>query len=127
MGLGQRICIASASAGANVVGTARRSCKETEDKIRELGGNFTELIADLSDFAVIPRIMKEASKAYGRVDILVNNAGVIKRCGAVDVTLQDWELVVDLNQKMVFFLSQAFAKTWIADQGGERSLISPPC
>lgn len=53
-GLGQRICIAYASAGANVIGVARRSCKETEDKIRELGGNFTELIADLSDFAVIP-------------------------------------------------------------------------
>lgn len=117
-GLGQRICIAYASAGANVIGVARRSCKETEDKIRELGGNFTELIADLSDFAVIPRIVEEASGAYGRVDILVNNAGAIKRCDAVEVTPQDWDLVIDLNQKMVFFLSQAFAKMWIADQGG---------
>lgn len=117
-GLGRRICIAYASAGANVIGVARRSCKETEDKIRELGGNFTELIADLSDFAVIPRIVEEASGAYGRVDILVNNAGAIKRCDAVEVTPQDWDLVIDLNQKMVFFLSQAFAKMWIADQGG---------
>lgn len=117
-GLGQRICIAYASAGANVIGVARRSCKETEDKIRELGGNFTELIADLSDFAVIPRIVEEASGAYGRVDILVNNAGAIKRCDAVEVTPQDWDLVINLNQKMVFFLSQAFAKMWIADQGG---------
>lgn len=117
-GLGQRICIAYASAGANVIGVARRSCKETEDKIRELGGNFTELIADLSDFAVIPRIVEEASGVYGRVDILVNNAGAIKRCDAVEVTPQDWDLVIDLNQKMVFFLSQAFAKMWIADQGG---------
>lgn len=62
--------------------------------------------------------MKEASGVYGRVDILVNNAGAIKRCDAVEVTPQDWDLVIDLNQKMVFFLSQAFAKTWIADQGG---------
>lgn len=46
------------------------------------------------------------------------SAGAIKRCDAVEVTPQDWDLVIDLNQKMVFFLSQAFAKMWIADQGG---------
>lgn len=117
-GLGQGICAAYAGAGANVIGVARRSCQETADKIRAIDGNFTEIIADLSDINVISRIVEEADKAYGRVDILVNNAGIIKRCDSVDVTMEDWDAVVDLNEKMVFFLSQAFAKNWIHDGKG---------
>lgn len=117
-GLGQGICAAYAGAGANVIGVARRSCQETADKISAIGGNFTELIADLSDFNVISHIVEEAGKTYGRVDILVNNAGIIKRCDAIDVTVEDWDSVIDLNEKMVFFLSQAFAKGWISDNKG---------
>lgn len=117
-GLGQGICAAYAGAGANVIGVARRSCQETADKIRTIDGNFTEIIADLSDINVIPRIVEEADKAYGGVDILVNNAGIIKRCDSVDVTIEDWDSVVDLNVKMVFFLSQAYARNWIHDDKG---------
>ncbi|MBO5144474.1 MAG: 2-dehydro-3-deoxy-D-gluconate 5-dehydrogenase KduD [Lachnospiraceae bacterium] len=117
-GLGQGICAAYAAAGANVIGAARRSCQETAEKIAAYGGKFTEIIADLSDINVIPRIVEEADKAYGRVDILVNNAGIIKRCDAVDVTVEDWDSVIDINERMVFFLSQAFAKGWVADNKG---------
>lgn len=117
-GLGQGICVAYAAAGANVIGVARRSCQETADKIAAVGGNFTEIIADLSDINVIPRIVEEADKACGRVDILVNNAGIIKRCDTVDVTIEDWDAVININQRNVFFLCQAFAKGWIADSKG---------
>ncbi len=117
-GLGQGICVAFAKAGANVVGVARRSCEETADKIAAFEGSFKEVIADMSDINVIPHIAEEAKKAFGRVDILVNNAGIIKRCDAVDVTMEDWDSVIDLNEKMVFFLCQTFAKEWIADGKG---------
>ena len=117
-GLGQGICVAFAKAGANVVGVARRSCDETADKIAAFEGSFKEVIADMSDINVIPHIAEEAKKAFGRVDILVNNAGIIKRCDAVDVTMEDWDSVIDLNEKMVFFLCQTFAKEWIADGKG---------
>ncbi len=117
-GLGQGICVAFAQAGADVIGVARRSCQETADKIAAFSGSFKEIIADLSDINVIPHIVEEAKKAFGRVDILVNNAGIIKRCDAVDVTMDDWDTVIDLNEKMVFFLSQTFAKEWIADGKG---------
>ncbi|MDE7274138.1 MAG: 2-dehydro-3-deoxy-D-gluconate 5-dehydrogenase KduD [Lachnospiraceae bacterium] len=117
-GLGQGICVAYAGAGANVIGVARRSCKETADQIKAIGGNFTEIIADLSDINVISHIVEEADKAYGRVNILVNNAGIIKRCDSVEVSLADWDAVIDLNEKMVFFLSQTFAKNWINDNKG---------
>lgn len=117
-GLGQGICIAYANAGANVVGVARRSCEETYDKIIKTGGNFKEIIADLSDINVIPKIVEQAEEAFGRVDILVNNAGIIKRCDAVDVSVADWDSVININERMVFFLSQAFAKGWINDGMG---------
>ena len=117
-GLGQGICVAYAQAGANVIGVARRSCQETADKIAAVSGNFTEVIADLSDVSVIPHIVEEANKAYGRVDIRVNNAGIIKRNDAADVTMEDWDAVINVNQKMVFFLSQEFAKGWLADGKG---------
>jgi 2-deoxy-D-gluconate 3-dehydrogenase len=117
-GLGQGICEAYAGAGANVIGVARRSCEETAQIIAKAGGNFTEIIADLSDISVIPDIVKKANAAYGRVDILVNNAGIIKRCDAADVTVEDWDAVININEKMVFFLCQAFAKGWINDGKG---------
>lgn len=117
-GLGQGICLAYAQAGANVIGVARRSCQETADKVAAVSGSFTEILADLSDLSVIPRIAAEADAAFGRVDILVNNAGIIKRCDAADVTVEDWDSVIEVNQRMVFFLCQTFAKGWIRDEKG---------
>lgn len=117
-GLGQGISVALAAAGAHVFGVARRSCAETLEKVNAVGGTFTEVIADLSDLSAIDKIMAEVSSQTNRIDILVNNAGIIKRCDAIDVTLEDWEAVTNLNEKMVFFLSQAVAKQWIADGKG---------
>ena len=119
-GLGQGISVALAAAGAHVFGVARRSCEETAEKVQEMGGKFTEIIADLSDFSSIDKIMEQVSEQTDRIDILVNSAGIIKRCDAIEVTPEDWDAVIDLNEKMVFFLSQAVAKQWIADgQGGK--------
>ncbi len=117
-GLGQGISVALAAAGAHVFGVARRSCEETLEKIKEVGGTFTEIIADLSNLDAIDYIIKEVNEKSDRIDILVNNAGIIKRCDAIDVTKEDWDLVTDLNEKMVFFLSQAVARQWVADGKG---------
>ncbi|MDE6926470.1 MAG: SDR family NAD(P)-dependent oxidoreductase, partial [Acetatifactor sp.] len=117
-GLGQGICVAYAKAGANVIGVARRSCQETAEKIAIFDGSFKEIIADLSDTSVIPHVVEEAAAAFERVDILVNNAGIIKRCDAAEVTEEDWDAVININEKMVFFLCQAFARKWLADQKG---------
>lgn len=113
-GLGQAICVAYAKAGAKVLGVARRSCAETKAKIDAIGGIFNECTADLSSTTPIDNIIKTAIDLYGTVDILVNNAGIIKRADAVDVTEEDWDSVINVNQKVVFFLSQAFAKVVFA-------------
>ena len=117
-GLGQGICVALAAAGAHVFGVARRSCDETAAKIAAEGGQFTEVRADLSDFAAIDSILEQVHAHTDRIDILVNNAGIIKRCDAIDVTPENWDAVDFLNEKMVFFLSQAVAKQWVADKKG---------
>ena len=117
-GLGQGISVALAAAGAHVFGVARRSCEETLNKVNEFGWQFTEVIADLSDLSAIDKIVTEVKSKSERIDILVNNAGIIKRTDAIDVTVEEWDQVIDLNQKMVFFLSQAVAKDWIADKKG---------
>lgn len=113
-GLGQAICVAYAKAGAKVLGVSRRSCAETKAKIDAIGGIFNECTADLSSTTPIDNIIKTAIDLYGTVDILVNNAGIIKRADAVDVTEEDWDSVINVNQKVVFFLSQAFAKVVFA-------------
>ena len=119
-GLGQGMCVALAQAGAKVVGVARRSCEDTKNLISEFGGEFKEVIADLSTMDAISTIMDDALNSFGRVDILVNNAGVIKRNDAIDFTEEEWDSVVCVNEKMVFFLSQAFAKQFIKQgEGGK--------
>lgn len=114
-GLGQGICIAYAKAGAKVVGVARRSCDETKELVEKEGAEFFQVTADLSTTEPIERIMKEAKDKFGHVDILVNNAGMILREDSVNVTEEDWDKVLNVNLKFVFFLSQAFAKECIKD------------
>lgn len=117
-GLGQGISVALAAAGAHVFGVARRSCAETAEKVAAFGGSFTEVIADMSKLESVELVVSEVKKQTERIDILVNNAGIIKRCDAIDVPVADWDSVIDINQRMVFFLSQAVAKDWIEDGKG---------
>ena len=112
------MAVALAEAGAKVVGVGRRSCAKTKEKIEAFGGSFTEVLADLSTTAAVDTVLSGALDAYGRVDILVNNAGIIKRCDAVDVTEADWDTVIDINEKVVFFLKPGICKADIKQQDG---------
>lgn len=114
-GLGQGICRAFVEAGAKVIGVSRRPSTETKEM---LGDNFHNVIADLSTCDVIDGIIKETLEKFGRVDILVNNAGIIKREDSVNVTEADWDSVLNVNLKTVFFLTQAVAKQYIKQGSG---------
>lgn len=117
-GLGQGMAVALAQAGAKVVLVARRSCEETIALINEFGGTAHEVIVDLSSTDAVPVVLEGALNAFGQVDILVNNAGIIKRCDAVDVSEEEWDSVININQKLVFFLSQAFARQYMKQGNG---------
>ena len=117
-GLGQGVCRAYAEAGAKVVDVSRRPSTETEEIIGS--GNFYNVIADLSSCGVVPEVVEKALARFGRIDILVNNAGIIKRCDSIDVSEEDWDSVLNVNLKTVFFLTQAVAKQFVKQgQGGK--------
>ncbi|MBA3325889.1 MAG: SDR family oxidoreductase, partial [Rhodobacteraceae bacterium] len=87
---------------------------ETLGLIASAGGAARPLALALDD----PLAAAHALKAAGPLDILVNNAGVIRRADAVDFTEADWDAVIDVNLKAVFFLSQAFARAAFARGAG---------
>jgi 2-dehydro-3-deoxy-D-gluconate 5-dehydrogenase len=109
-GLGQAIAVALAEAGANIVGLGSTAMTETQAKIRGIGRKFHELRCDLSGDPDFAAITQEAIAATGRVDILVNNAGVIHRADVLDVTRADWDRVMNVNLRSVFFLTQAVVR-----------------
>lgn len=122
-GLGQGIALALAGAGATVVLVGRSSMAETEDAIAAIGAKSHSIKADLSSIGPVDAIMEETVRQCGGADILVNNAGIIKRADSLDFTEADWDAVMDVNLKTVFFLSQAFARHLVA-QGKPGKIIN---
>lgn len=113
-GLGQGMVLGLAEAGADVVGVDIGDMSETKAMVTALGRNFTEIKANLMDFDEIDRVFNEIEEKIGVADILVNNAGIIRRADAIEFTEKDWDDVMDINIKAVFFMSQRFAKSIIA-------------
>ena len=114
-GLGQAMAIALAGAGADIALVGRSSMDETAARIGALGRQSLSITADLSSLEPIAGIVRRTIDWRGRIDILVNNAGIIRRADAVDYTEADWDAVMDVNLKGVFFLSQAVARRMLAD------------
>lgn len=114
-GLGQGICKAYVEAGAKVVGVSRRPSDETAEIC---GKNFYNVIADLSSCDVIPKVIDETLKKFGKIDILVNNAGIIKRQDSIEFSEEDWDSVLNVNLKTVFFLTQAVAQQFLKQNSG---------
>jgi len=118
-GLGQGIAVALAEAGANIFGVGQaQNAAGTAEVIAKTGRKFEYLSANLSSQKPIPDIISGALAMSGHVDILVNNAGIIRRCDSVDFCEADWDDVINVNLKTVFFLSQAAAREFIKQQSG---------
>lgn len=113
-GLGKGVAIALAEAGADIVGVGRSDMTETAREVEAMGANFLPVKADLLSIAPIEHIIDAAVERYGKIDILVNNAGIIRREDAIDFSVQDWDDVLNTNLRTLFFLSQAVAKQFRA-------------
>jgi len=118
-GLGQGMSIGLAEAGANLVLVDYVEMSETENIISSLGRDYISLKLDLMNKESIDIIVNETKKKFGTIDILVNNAGIIRRAPAIEFTEKDWDDVMYLNSKVVFFLSQAVAKIMIPNKRGK--------
>lgn len=114
-GLGQYMARALARAGADVVLTSRNpdTLREFAKEIECLGRRAVPLELDVRDLQSITRMVDEAEKAYSHLDILVNNAGCNVRKPALEVTWDDWNLILDTNLRGSFFVAQAVAKRMI--------------
>jgi NAD(P)-dependent dehydrogenase (short-subunit alcohol dehydrogenase family) len=115
-GLGQHFARALAKAGADLVLTSRKreSLAGFESEIRALGRRTLSLELDVRDLQSIERMAFEAHETFGRLDILVNNAGCNVRKPALDISWDDWNLVVDTNLRGSFFVAQAVARYMLA-------------
>ncbi|MBP2290687.1 2-dehydro-3-deoxy-D-gluconate 5-dehydrogenase KduD [Azospirillum rugosum] len=109
-GIGQGIAVALAKAGADIAAVDVAPLDETQDLVEAAGRRFLGLKADLTSIAPVPGLIEEAVGRYGQLDILVNNAGLIRRADAVDFTEADWDLVMNINIKTLFFFCQAFGR-----------------
>lgn len=117
-GLGQGIAYGLAEAGADIIGVDYMEMEETAAQVKKLGKNFLGVQADLTNMSSIPDIIKKGLETYGKIDILFNNAGIIRRDDAVDFSEKDWDDVMNINIKVLFFLSQSVAKQMISQGTG---------
>ena len=109
-GLGQGISIAFAEAGANVVGVDYVDMPQTKEIIEKAGGKFVPVVANLMTLDPLDGIIKTAVDSFGHLDILVNNAGIIRRQDAIEFTVENWDDVININLRTVFFFSQKAAQ-----------------
>jgi len=114
-GLGQYFARALAHAGADLILTSRKrdSLDAFEKEVQEIGRKTVSLELDVRDQQSIEQMVSAAHSAFGRIDILVNNAGCNVRQPALEVTWDDWNLILDTNLRGSFFVAQAVARRMI--------------
>jgi 2-dehydro-3-deoxy-D-gluconate 5-dehydrogenase len=117
-GLGQAMARGLAEADAQVALVDVLSTDSTKDLIEKLGGKAVTVTADLSSIDGVQPIIETTLQAFGRIDILVNNAGIIRRAPLTEFSMKDWDDVININQKTLFFLSQAVARVMIKQGSG---------
>lgn len=123
-GLGERFALTLAKAGADLVVTSRNleSLEKITKEIEGLGRKCTPVVLDVSSFESIRDAIQEVKSKVPKLDILVNNAGCNVRKPAVDITWDDWNLVLDTNLRGTFFVAQQVAKEFMIPAGYGRMI-----
>ena len=122
-GLGKSIALALAQAGANLVVTelpARiENAKATASLVKRAGRQALAVPLDVTSLHSINRMVAKVLARFGTIDVLVNNAGINIAKKALDVTEEDWDRILDVNLKGVFFCSQAVGREMIKQRRGK--------
>ena len=104
-GIGHDLALALAGAGATVAAGARRP-----EDLAELDNRVTPLELDVTDRGSISAAVDHLIREHGRIDILVNNAGLGANHDALDITEADWDEMMGVNLRGLFFVTQAVAR-----------------
>jgi 2-deoxy-D-gluconate 3-dehydrogenase len=121
-GLGQAMALGLAEAGADIAGLDRSiDAMDTGDRVRALGRRFYQIPCDLRSATVneLNAVVNDVESQLGRLDILVNNAGIIRRSPAIEFSEADWDDVLQINLRALFFLSQAAARVMMPRKSGK--------
>jgi len=119
-GIGRATALAMARAGANVVAVDldQGTVKPTAEAVAALGRKAIAMGVDVGDVSVIDTMTRQVMEVFGRIDILVNNAGVTRRAYIMDLTEDDWDRIMRVNGKGVFFCLQRVAREMIPRRSG---------
>lgn len=120
-GLGKTFALSLAKMGADVVIVGRDELKNLSvtKEIESYGRRAISLSVDLQDISEIKRMVETVKNEFRKIDILVNNAGVSKTGLALDVEEEEWDKIMDLNVKSLFFCSRAIAKEMKEQKSGK--------
>ncbi len=123
-GIGQAIAVGLAEAGADIAGMYTTRYEETQQQVEALGRRFLPIECDLLEAPVakLNEIVGQVVGEMGRLDILVNNAGIVRRAPSLEFSEEDWDAVIQVNLKAIFFLSQAAGR--IMNKQGSGKIIN---
>lgn len=118
-GIGKAVAKAFLKNGANVVIAGTRRAK-VDKVVLELGGNCAGVVVDLAEPDTFSKVIDEAVAFYGPINILVNSAGVhtedVSMCGFLDFSVEEYDRILDINLRGVYFMVQSVAKRMISDK-----------
>jgi NAD(P)-dependent dehydrogenase (short-subunit alcohol dehydrogenase family) len=120
-GLGEAMALALAQAGASiaVVDIRADTAARVAERIRQLGRRALSVQADVSKPGDVERMAAAALSLDGHVDILVNNAGISRRAPSAEMSLEDWQAVLDVNLTGVFLCCQVIGKQMLERRQGK--------
>ncbi len=119
-GMGKSHALALARQGAKVVVTDinQEECQLVVDEIKSAGGEAAAFKLDVSNKADVDAVFDEVIKQFGRLDILVNNAGIYQPKPALEITEEDWDIMIDIDLKGEFLCAQRAAKEMAKNKWG---------
>jgi len=125
-GIGRASALALAKEGVHIVATARTAdeLKALVDECGTLGVKALALPADVSQEADVKRLKADALDAFPQIDILVNNVGVSKYASLLDLTVEDYDWMMNTNMRSTFLCTQAFLPEMLARKSGTIIIIS---
>lgn len=120
-GLGKWIALGLAEAGADILvaDLVVKNAEQTSKEIKKMGRKAIFMALDVGDIPNVTKMMDVARRELGSLDILVNNAGVNVHKKALDITVEDFELIIRVNSKGVYFCCQAAARLMIPEKKGK--------
>jgi gluconate 5-dehydrogenase len=125
-GLGEQIATGLAEAGANVVLCSRKveACQEVANELEQLGVKTLALQCDVTNPEDVQNVVEQTLNHFGKIDILVNNSGATWGAPAVDMPLEAWQKVMNVNVTGTFLMSQAVGREMIKQKAGKIINIS---